>query len=196
MDRRTFNKGVGAFFGALSLPFGFKSIPASVAKNPKIYYAANSVGISTTFDLDQVFTFGDLEIYENIEEKPDVDVDVSFWLDKDRKIERKVYFKGDNKTLSESALSCRRGTGGWKNSFRFFFAGGLAVDAACCPAKENGFGSFKTFEPGTENRVPLNELRLDDFYDITVTYDSDYIITLKNFKVTNIEDFNADENYI
>ena len=98
MDRRTFNKGVGAFFGALSLPFGFKSIPASVAKNPKIYYAANSVGISTTFDLDQVFTFGDLEIYENIEEKPDVDVDVSFWLDKDRKIERKVYFKGDNKT--------------------------------------------------------------------------------------------------
>ena len=170
MDRRTFNKGVGAFFGALSLPFGLKTIPASVAKNPKIYYAANSVGISTTFDLSQVFTTGSLEIYENIEEKPDVDVDVSFWLDKDHKIERKVYFKGDNKTWSEST--------------------------SVLSYKENGFSSFKTFEPGTENRIPLNELRLDAFYDIVVTYDSDYIITLENFKVTNIEDFNADENDI
>jgi len=112
-----------------------------------------------------VFTLGNLEIYENIEEKPDIDVDVSFWLDKDRKIERKVYFKGDNKTWSEST--------------------------SVTSYKENGFGSFKTFELGTENRIPLNELRLDAFYDITVTYDSDYIISLKNFKVTNIEDFNA-----
>ena len=165
MDRRTFNKSVSAIFGALSLPFGLKTISASVAKNPKIYYAANSVGMSTTFDLDQVFTTGSLEIYENIETKPDVDVDVSFWLDKDRKIERKVYFKGDNKTWSEST--------------------------SVTSHKENGFGSFKAFELGTENRIPLNELRLDAFYDITVTYDSDYIISLKNFQVTSIEDFNA-----
>ena len=165
MDRRTFNKSVGAFFGALSLPFGLKTIPTPVAKNPKIYYAANSVGMSTTFELPQVFTLGDLKIYENIEEKPDVDVDVSFWLDKDHKIERKVYFKGDNKTWSEST--------------------------SVTSHKENGFGSFKAFELGTENRIPLNELRLDAFYDITVTYDSDYIISLKNFQVTSIEDFNA-----
>lgn len=165
MDRRTFNKSVSAIFGMLTLPGGLKAIPASVAKNPKIYYAANSVGISTTFDLSQVFTTGPLEIYENIEEKPDVDVDVSFWLDKDHKIERKVYFKGDNKTWSEST--------------------------SVTSYKENGFGSFKTFELGTENRIPLNELRLDAFYDITMTYDSDYIISLKNFQVTSIEDFNA-----
>ena len=181
MDRRTFNKGVGAFFGVLSLPFGLKTISASVAKNPKIYYAANSVGISTTFDLSQVFTTGSLEIYENIEEKPDVDVDVSFWLDKDHKIERKVYFKGDNKTWSERPLK-----------FKSSKIGSTSV----LSYKENGFSSFKTFEPGTENRIPLNELRLDAFYDIVVTYDSDYIITLENFQVTNIEDFNADENYI
>ncbi|MAR66606.1 MAG: hypothetical protein CL833_05070 [Crocinitomicaceae bacterium] len=183
MDRRTFNKGVGAFFGALSLPFGFKSIPASVAKNPKIYYPTKeciffradsvpSFRISTTFDLPQVFTTGPLEMYENIEGKPDLDVDVSFWLDKDHKIERKVYFKGDNKTWSE------------------------LVESPPPPYKEFGLNSVKTFEPGTENRIPLNELRLDAFYDIAVTYDSDYIITLKNFKVTNIEDFNADENDI
>ena len=181
MDRRTFNKGVGAFFGALALPFGFKNIPASVTKNPKIYYAANSVGISTTFELPQVFTFPAIEIYENIEEKPDVDVDVSFWLDRDHKIERKVYFKGDNKTWSKYPLK-----------FKSSKIGSTSVISN----KENGFGSFKTFEPGTENRIPLNELRLDAFYDIVVTYDSDYIISLKNFKVTNIEDFNADENDI
>lgn len=177
MDRRTFNKGVGAFFGALSLPFGLKSIPASVAKNPKIYYAANSVGISTTFDLSQVFTTGSLEIYENIEEKPDVDVDVSFWLDKDHKIERKVYFKGDNKTWSESA------------SDRELVIGVDQSNTSVTSYKENGFGSFKTFEPGTENRIPLNELRLDAFYDIVVTYDSDYIISLKNFQVTKINTY-------
>ena len=182
MDRRTFNKGVGAFFGALSLPFGFKSIPASVAKNPKIYYAANSVGISTTSDFSQrVFTTGSLEIYvqnfisvyENIEGKPDVDVDVSFWLNKDHTIERKIYFKGNNITWSKSTSVI---------------------------SYKNGFGSFKTFEPGTENRVPLNELSLDVFYDIVVTYEyrdsSDYILTLENFQVTKIEDFNADENDI
>jgi hypothetical protein len=179
MDRRTFNKSVSAIFGMLTLPGGLKAIPASVAKNPKIYYAANSVGISTTFDFSQAFTTGSLEIYENIEEKPDVDVDVSFWLDKDRKSERKVYFKGDNKTWSESA------------SDRELVIGVDQSNTSVTSYKENGFGSFKTFEPGTENRIPLNELRLDAFYDIVVTYDSDYIITLENFQVTNIEDFNA-----
>jgi len=187
MDRRTFNKGVGAFFGALSLPFGLKSIPASVAKNPKIYYAANSVGISTTFDLNQFYgRCGCLEIYENIEEKPDVDVDASFWLDEDHKIERKVYFKGDNKTWSESA-SDRELVIDVDQSNTM----NLLRSCVTCPGSD-----LQTFEPGTENRIPLNELMLDDFYDIVVTYDSDYIITLKNFKVTNIEDFNADENDI
>ena len=168
MDRRTFNKGVGAFFGALALPGGLKVV-GSVSESTPVF-VANNVEMTTTFDLSQVFTFGDLSIYENIEEEPDVDVDVSFWLDKD-KIERKVYFKGDNKTCSEST-------------------------SVTSSYKENGFGSFKTFEPGTENRIPLNELRLDAFYDITMTYNSDYIVSLKNFQVTSIEDFNVNENNI
>ena len=163
MDRRTFNKGVGAFFGALALPGGIKAV-GSVSESTPVF-VANNVEMTTTFDLSQVFTTGQLEIYENIEEEPDVDVDVSFWLDKDHKIERKVYFKGDNKTYSTVLFWGRE-------------------------------KSFKTFEPGTENRVPLNELRLDDFYDITITCDSDYIITLKNFQVTKIKDFNVDENDI
>lgn len=200
MDRRTFNKGVGAFFGALALPGGLKAVgsvsdwkagPIDLKWDGKVWsagstpvFVANDMKMTTIFELPQVFTTGSLEIYENIEEKPDVDVEVnvSFWLDKDREIERKVYFKGDNKTYSP-VLSGGRET---------------------CVSPE----SFKTFEPGTENRVPLNELRSDAFYDIVVfaggmsedssttqfknrlvTYEEeqrDYIITLKNFQVNKI----------
>jgi len=183
MDRRTFNKGVGAFFGALALPGGLKAV-GSVSESTPVF-VANDMKMTTTFDLTQVvFTSGDLE--KNIETKPDVDVEVSFWLDKDHKIERKVYFKGDNKThvlfgVREARVSSE---------------------------------PFKVFEPGTENRVPLNELRLDAFYDIVVfgedmstdlsitqwknrlvTYEEeqrDYILTLKNFQVNKIDDSFAD----
>ena len=158
MHRRNFNKGVGAFFGTLALPGGIKAV-GSVSESAPVF-VANKVEMTTTFDLSQAFTLGDLSIYENIEEEPYIDVDVSFWLDKDHKIERKVCFEGDDRTWSE-------------------FGGVVSY-------KENGVGSFKTFEPGTENRVPLNELRLDDFYDITITCDSKYIITLRNFQVTKI----------
>ena len=191
MDRRTFNKGVGAFFGALALPGGLKAV-GSVSESTPVF-VANNMEMTTTFELPQVFTFPAIEIYENIEEKPDVDVDVSFWLDEDHKIERKVYFKGDNKTWSESASDREL-------VISVDQSNAINLLRSCVTSyKENdywarglgNFGSFKTFEPGTENRIPLNELRLDAFYDITVTYDSDYIISLKNFKVTNIEDFNA-----
>lgn len=42
---------------------------------------AQSVGITTNFNLEQVFTLGKLSIYENIEEIPDVEVSLTKMLD-------------------------------------------------------------------------------------------------------------------
>lgn len=63
----------GAIPGAASLPGTAGAIlPAS---------GVQSVGINTTFNLEQVFQLGQLEIYENIENIPDVEVTLEKVLD-------------------------------------------------------------------------------------------------------------------
>ena len=46
-----------------------------------IVYGAQSVGMSSTFTLDQVFELGQIEIYENIEEVADVEVTIEKVID-------------------------------------------------------------------------------------------------------------------
>lgn len=50
---------------------------ASIPDNRLIVYGAQDVSISTNFNLSQIFTMGQLEIYENLEELPDVEVTIS-----------------------------------------------------------------------------------------------------------------------
>ena len=46
-----------------------------------IVYGAQSVGMSSTFTLDQVFELGQIEIYENVEEVADIEVTIEKVID-------------------------------------------------------------------------------------------------------------------
>ena len=50
-------------------------------RNPYCAHGVQSVGITTTFNLEQVFELGQLAIYENVEGTPDVEVTMSKVLD-------------------------------------------------------------------------------------------------------------------
>jgi hypothetical protein len=54
---------------------------ASQANTIRAASGVQSVGVNTTFNLEQVFQLGQLEIYENIENIPDVEVTIEKALD-------------------------------------------------------------------------------------------------------------------
>ena len=49
--------------------------------NAVALYGVQSVGITTTFNLEQAFELGQIGLYENIEEVPDVEVTIEKVLD-------------------------------------------------------------------------------------------------------------------
>lgn len=54
---------------------------SSVAFSTGIVHGLQSIGITTTFNLEQVFEIGQLEIYENIENVPDIEVTMEKVID-------------------------------------------------------------------------------------------------------------------
>ena len=58
------------------------TLPTSpISKSPVFVPGVQSVGISTTFNLEQVFELGQLEIYQDVEEVPDVEITIERVLD-------------------------------------------------------------------------------------------------------------------
>jgi len=55
--------------------------PTTVFGSGDIIFGAQSVALTTTFNLEQIFQLGQLEIYENIENLPDVELTVEKVLD-------------------------------------------------------------------------------------------------------------------
>ena len=60
---------------------GFSKFATTGANEYKPASGVQSVGINTTFNLEQVFQLGQIEIYENIENIPDVEVTIEKVLD-------------------------------------------------------------------------------------------------------------------
>ena len=59
---------------------------AATVTNANIVRGAQSVGMSSTFTLDQVFELGQIEIYENVEEVADIEVTIEKVIDGERLI--------------------------------------------------------------------------------------------------------------
>ncbi len=67
------------------------TLPTSpISKTPKFVPGVQSVGISTTFNLEQVFELGQLEIYQDVEEVPDVEITVERVLDEHQALYQRV----------------------------------------------------------------------------------------------------------
>lgn len=78
VNNRVFWACTGIFFcdhGATSTPITDADTGCNTA------YGVQSVGITTTFNLEQVFELGQIGLYENIEEVPDIEVTVEKVLD-------------------------------------------------------------------------------------------------------------------
>jgi hypothetical protein len=70
--------------GALLLEMGKRTITYSAASNapyPEFIYGLQSIGINTNFNLEQIFQMGQLSLYFNAENVPDVEVSLEKVLD-------------------------------------------------------------------------------------------------------------------
>jgi len=73
-----------AMQGALLLEMGKRTITYSAASNapyPEFIYGLQSIGINTNFNLEQIFQMGQLSLYFNAENVPDVEVSLEKVLD-------------------------------------------------------------------------------------------------------------------
>lgn len=226
MDRRTFNKTMGALFGALVVPGVPKvlAVPSTEAAKAAAvgHWGLTSLNATTTFNLEQVFEHGQLGIWENPEETPEVDINASFWLDENRKVERTIYFNGQNKEWNyeqqengNSKVEAREGiihqpvqavmdtrkpkrnvspvTGRTSDDIGTGRIYYVATDFIVYPAGDYG---------NPEWRIPLDKIEKDKHYDLEVVVmdtdpqNKDAVCTLvmHNFKVTHFEDFDYNEN--
>ena len=202
MDRRTFTKTLAALFAA---PAVLAEEAASAASVPPVFgrqlpsyrgdvighYGMTRMNMTTTFDLEQTFVLGQVELDPLDLKDPIIETDFSFFPDSDRKIERTVYFQGTKKqwvvlTEKNEASSvynrCSQSEMIDDSKHRQYYA-----------ASEARF-----FDPDTHERVPANRLEKDKHYTIHVDIGEDFDelacrIILTNFKAINIQDFTEDE---
>ncbi len=215
VDRRDFNKIVSATFGMLALPGGIIE-PVDLRRGDAgsmFGYSVDNVGITTTLDLENVtFTSGTLEIYEDIEEKPNIEVDISFQLSLNKAVERTVYFQGNNKKCHrhERPVSTRE--------YRIENpTTKISLDFQEVKTDSPGFhdkkrietktdrdyftgADFAVFKGGTKERVRLDEIVVDELYDLEATFmdaadASIAVISMQNFKAIYLEDFDENENH-
>jgi len=73
------NNNYRVFYAIQQIAFGKDG--ETSAGNFKVAHGVQSVGITTTFNLEQVFELGQLAIYENIEGIPDIEVTIEKVLD-------------------------------------------------------------------------------------------------------------------
>lgn len=75
-----------------------KSVPTVISRpNPVKYY---TIDIQKKFNLEQIFEFGQLGIYDNVEDKPEIEIEFKFdcveILGKGKHVYIKAMFKSDN----------------------------------------------------------------------------------------------------
>lgn len=100
MNRRSFNKALAL----LATTLGFKASKASAAAIEPLYrevivgnYGFTSTSLVTSFDLDQVFEGGSLDMLADMPTESEIELSLSFYVDEDREMNRSVYFKGTQK---------------------------------------------------------------------------------------------------
>ena len=70
------------YWGITALCIGPEGTPDGTGLKTATYLkGVQSVGISTNFNLEQVFQLGQLEIYQDVEEVPDIEISIEKVLD-------------------------------------------------------------------------------------------------------------------
>ena len=92
---------------ALSIHETINGLDAPEAQSSKLVSAVQSVGLSTTFNLDQVFQLGQLSLYEDVEDIPDIEIVVERVVSDDSS----MYIlaggdSGDTLTQNQNKLQC------------------------------------------------------------------------------------------
>jgi len=72
-----------------------------ISNSPVFVPGVQSVGISTTFNLEQVFELGQLEIYQDVEEVPDVEITIERVLDEHQALYQRVMGRPTDGTPSK-----------------------------------------------------------------------------------------------
>jgi hypothetical protein len=225
MDRRSFNKTLAGIAATLTLPFKAAPVEAAtlpfvpgaslLLPPPPVagHYGFTNLNLTTTFELEQVFGQGDLHLLARSAPDPDVEMCFSFYLDPEKKIERTVYFEGNKKAweiLAEEDKSgllervemlddWREGERG-QSRYRQYY----------------GVTEIRIYEPNSLQRVSVDKIKKDELYTIHVyvSEDSNEVVPVKrdrldgyppeastrviltDFKVTDIEDYNDDNDII
>lgn len=202
MDRRKFNKAAVGLFASLALPFKVVEGAAAPVVDAVGHCGITNLGMTTSFTLEQTFVLGQLELYDDVEEDPIVQLSLSFYLDKDRKVERTVYFEGTKKQWIE--LTDAQKAVATDNRVKSPSAE-LISDVNSPPNKGRIFYAatdIEVYEPGTKQRVPVNKITKDDHYDIHVFISEDTALKptcqllLSDYKTIDFYDWGIDEDHL
>lgn len=185
MDRRLFNKTLAALIvgphvlcepveshAAASL--SGRALP-SLYEDVRGHYGITNVDITSSFELEQTFVLGQLEIFEDYITPTETEFSFSFYLTKEREkgAERTVYFKGKH-----------------INYINF-------VDTPVLHAHEEVSKTAKivyVYQPGTKDRVPAKKIEKNKCYDIHLLIYNEpekppYEVVLADYKVIDYCDW-------
>lgn len=174
MDRRFFNKALASLAVAPSALLGAGEWSAATAAstfNAVGHYGLTNLGITTSFILTQVFDQGQVEIFEDIEDDPKTEVQLSFYLNKERTIERTIHFKGEKKqwvALKEKRHAVEHYRKSQTTSTGFFHATGDVRRDGGIYRSNYVASEVSLFRVGTRSHVPVSQIKKGEYYDICV----------------------------
>lgn len=206
MDRRTFNKSLAGLATTLSLPFAVPKAATATAAvatvNPVIpavgHYGFTSMSLTTSFNLEPTFEYSQIGLTRFLgvseyppPEDPVIEFSVSFFLDSEKKVERTVYFEGNNKEFVELTKINKK-----ESQSQSQMINDLNVDSKyiqCYEAQD-----IKVYHPDTKKQVFVSQIEKDQLYTIHVDISSDdnpsCRVILTDFKAIDFQDYNEDEN--
>jgi len=206
MDRRSFNKTLAGIAATLTLPF--KAAPVEAATLPFVpgnclllpppamvgHHGFTSMNLTTSFQLEQVFEGGLLDKFEEIaNEDPEVEMELSFYLDKENKVERTVYFEGMEKQwimdIVKQAENDTPMLQGVDDTGSRIYLGTQEIRVYY--PDSNGVRSAK--------RVSPNQIKKDEKYTIEVDVNREgsyYRLELRDFTAIDLQDYDDDNDII
>jgi hypothetical protein len=199
MDRRTFNKALSGLFAGALIPIStplVAKVVSNVAHTPS-HFGLTHVGLTTNFSLESVMGLGQLEVYPDLNEEPQVDGEFAFYSDVERTIEKTVFFESKHK--SWSVITDPTGRIGTKDSN---IEGGCIADKG--DHRENRhrvfyeMKSLEVFLPNGGNQIDLMNIQKDQRYDIILKVGADtqglYSVTMKDSLINDIVTVSDNEN--
>lgn len=180
LNRRSFTKSLMAVGGGLFLPL---SPTIEAASKPLVCHGLNSVGITTTFNLEQVFQQGQLALMDiNELDLPTINVIIDAQID-DSQNSMKVELEGTNKTWvqlpkdypmpTDMVIYYPEPMGGLDNKQVIYYeATGISVKHS-----------------DTEEICPIKDIQPGEFYDLDIFIQGEPTVDTSNKYSVRLERF-------